>query len=232
MSSQTNDQQLHAALKEIEDLKKINSDQKEVIDIHLKLIDKYEKDIESMKEQIGKMLIERYDENMKKYESNGMASETSKYSDLIPQFYHPKDKKEKQEPVDREKYLKLLDELLAKSQELEKEKSDNKALERAVENLELDKSRLLHATDTLTKISREQKEKLQKLEQTNSGTNRSAEILINQREEARQQKIQCKIYSNCLLQGSCDFALKKWKEISLKTNLKELLPKKHKRYVM
>ena len=71
--SQTNDQQLHAALKEIEDLKKINSDQKEVIDIHLKLIDKYEKDIESMKEQIGKMLIERYDENMKEFESNAMS---------------------------------------------------------------------------------------------------------------------------------------------------------------
>ena len=178
MNSQTKDQQLHAALKEIEDLKKINSDQKEVIDIHLKLIDKYEKDIESMKEQIGKMLIERYDENMKKYEQNEVSGK----------LFGGKSKEKEQEPVDREKYFKLLDELLAKSQELEKEKGENKALERAVTDLELDKTRLLHATDTLTKISREQKEKLEKLEQTNSGTNRAAEILINQREEARRQK--------------------------------------------
>lgn len=114
-----------------------------------------------------------------------MASETSRYSDLL-NFKARKEKE--QEPVDREKYFKLLDELSAKSQELEKEKRDNKALERAVTDLELDKNRLLHATDTLTKISREQKEKLEKLEQTNSGTNRAAEILINQREEARRQK--------------------------------------------
>ena len=79
--AQTYEQKLHAALDKVADLAKINSDQKDVIDIHLKLIEKYENDIEQMKKEFkpnemsGKPFVESKSTSSLKKENEALKTQ-------------------------------------------------------------------------------------------------------------------------------------------------------------